>query len=346
MTRSASVSCRIALVEDLRAGVEGPRELGLLARDRREDLVPTRHEVRVGLGHDVDDDGAGLGQERLVAAEQAAVAHRATEDPTQDVAAALVRWQHVVGDEEDHGPRVVGDDLVAEPLGLEVRRVVTEQLAHPVVDRREQVGVEVGRDLLEDAGQALEAHPGVDALERQRDPAVGALIELHEHEVPDLEPAWAVLRVIGDALGSLGQLRTPIEMDLAARTARTGLGHPPEVVVVAVVDVAPARHAIRRQADLIAPDRPGDLVIGVGRRRQAVLGDAQVASQEVPGVVDRLALEIVAEAPVPEHLEERVVAGRPPDLLEVVVLAGHPQDPLVVDGPGVRPRLRARSGRP
>ena len=55
-------------------------------------------------------------------------------------------------------PRVVGDDLVAEALGLERVRVVAEQLAHPGVDRREEVRVVVGRDLLEDAGEALEAH--------------------------------------------------------------------------------------------------------------------------------------------------------------------------------------------
>ena len=89
------------------------------------------------------------------------------------------------------------------------------------------------------------------------------------------------------------------------------------------------------QADLVAPDLSGDLVVLVGRRRQPLGRDAQVLRQEVPGVVDRLALEVVAEAPVAEHLEERVVAGRPADLLEVVVLAGDAQDPLVVDGPGV-----------
>ena len=85
------------------------------------------------------------------------------QDPAQDVAAALVRRQDAVGDEEVDGPRVVGDDLVAEPLRLERVRVVAEQLAHPGVDRREQVGVEVGRDLLDDAREPLEAHARVDA---------------------------------------------------------------------------------------------------------------------------------------------------------------------------------------
>ena len=55
--------------------------------------------------------------------------------------------------------------------------------------------------------------------------------------------------------------------------------------------------------------------------------------------MDGLALEIVAERPVAEHLEEGVVARRPAHLLEVVVLAGDAQASLVVDGPGVRPRL-------
>ena len=328
-------------LEQPRPGVERPGELRLLAGDDAEDLVAPRDEVWVRLAHDVDDDARGLGHERLAPAEQPAVADRAAEELAQDVAAALVRGQDVVADEERHRPRVVGDDLVAEPLGLERVGVVAHQLAHPGVDRREQVGVVVGRDLLEDARQALEAHPGVDAGERQRDPPVGPLVELHEHEVPDLEPARAVLAVVGDALGAFGELDPAVEMDLAARPARAGVGHPPEVVVVAVVDVAPARHPLGRQADLVAPDVPGDLVVGVGRGRQPVGRDAEVAGQEVPGEVDRLALEVVAERPVAEHLEEGVVARRPADLLEVVVLAGDPQAALVVDGPRVGPRLGA-----
>ena len=57
--------------------------------------------------------------------------------------------------------------------------------------------------------------------------------------------------------------------------------------------------------------------------------------------MDRLALEVVAEAPVAEHLEERVVARRPADLLEVVVLAGDAQAALVVDRAVVRRAVSA-----
>ena len=63
-------------------------------------------------------------------------------------------------------------------------------------------------------------------------------------------------------------------------------------------------------------------------------------------VVDRIALEVVAEAAVAEHLEEGVVARRAPDLLEVVVLAGDAQGALVVDRARVAARLGAGQGRP
>ena len=94
------------------------------------------------------------------------MADRAAQDPAQDVAAPLVRRQHAVGDEERDRARVVGDDLVAEALRLERVGVVAEQLAHPGVDRREEVRVVVRRDLLDDAREALEAQAGVDAAER------------------------------------------------------------------------------------------------------------------------------------------------------------------------------------
>jgi len=58
--------------------------------------------------------------------------------------------------------------------------------------------------------------------------------------------------------------------------------------------------------------------------------------------MDRFALEVVAEAPVAEHLEEGVVPRRAPDLFEVVVLAGHAQAALVVGRADVAALLAAR----
>jgi len=57
--------------EELRPGIERPRELGLLARDHAQDLIAPRHQVRVGLAHHVDDDGRRLGHEGLAPAQEA-----------------------------------------------------------------------------------------------------------------------------------------------------------------------------------------------------------------------------------------------------------------------------------
>ena len=54
--RRASGRVADGLVEQLRAGIEGPGELGLLAQDRGQDRLALLDEVRVGLRHRVDHD--------------------------------------------------------------------------------------------------------------------------------------------------------------------------------------------------------------------------------------------------------------------------------------------------
>ena len=264
------------------------------------------------------------------------MADRAAQDPPQDVAPALVRRQHAIRDEERHGAGVVGDDLVAEALLLEAFGVVAEQLAHPRVDRGEQVRVVVGGHALDDARDPLEPHARIDARRGQRrERAVRVELELHEHEVPDLEPARAVLAVVRDALRALGQVRAAVVVELRAGAAGPDVGHPPPVLLVPRGEVAPPDEALRGEPDLVLPDRVREVVGRVHGGGEPVGGDLQVTREELPRPVDRLALEVVAEAPVAEHLEQRVVARRPPDLLEVVVLAGDAQAALVVDGPHV-----------
>ncbi len=84
------------------------------------------------------------------------------------------------------------------------------------------------------------------------------------------------------------------------------------------------------EAGDLPPDR-ARLVVGRERRvarvaaedgdDQAVLRQVEDLREELPGEGDGVLLEVVAEAEVPEHLEERVVARGDADVLEVVVLA-------------------------
>ena len=65
----------------------------------------------------------------------------------------------------------------------------------------------------------------------------------------------------------------------------------------------------------------GLVVGGIDRDQQPVLGQAQILGEEVPGEVDGVFLEIIAEGEIAQHLEEGVMAGGIADIVEVVVLA-------------------------
>ena len=69
--------------------------------------------------------------------------------------------------------------------------------------------------------------------------------------------------------------------------------------------------------------------------------DADDLGVEVPREADRVGLEVVAEAEVAEHLEEREVAVGAADVVEVVVLAARADALLHRDRPLVRRRLVA-----
>lgn len=92
---------------------------------------------------------------------------------------------------------------------------------------------------------------------------------------------------------------------------------------------------------MFLPDS-GSLVVTadiVGRRTlehggiEAVGVKAKTVNEIFPGPIDSLLLEIVAERPVAEHLEHRVVVGVHANLFEVVVLATDTQTLLAVGNP-------------
>ena len=66
-----------------------------------------------------------------------------------------------------------------------------------------------------------------------------------------------------------------------------------------------------------------------------MLGELPDFGDEFPGPVDGLLLEVIAEGPVAEHLEEGVVVGVEADVFEVVVFAAGADALLGVGGAGV-----------
>ena len=76
-----------------------------------------------------------------------------------------------------------------------------------------------------------------------------------------------------------------------------------------------------RQAGDLLPQVDGLVVLGIDGDQQLVRRQAEFLGDQVPGQLDRLFLEIVAEGEIAEHLEEGVVARGIADILQIVVLA-------------------------
>ena len=75
------------------------------------------------------------------------------------------------------------------------------------------------------------------------------------------------------------------------------------------------------QARDLLPEVERLVVVDIDGDGQALLRQAEVLGDEVPGELDGAVLEVVAEREVAEHLEEGVVARGVADIVEVVVLA-------------------------
>src|SRR5690606_30647974 len=126
------------VADALDAGLERAEELLLLGLDDAHHAVPTVDDLGVGLAHRRDDLVDEAVEDRVAQAQQPGVARGAAYQHLHDVAGAVVRGQHAVGDREGHGPDVVGDHAVGERRGALVRPA--RELRHPADRRLEQLG--------------------------------------------------------------------------------------------------------------------------------------------------------------------------------------------------------------
>ena len=134
---------------------------------------------------------------------------------------------------------------------------------------------------------------------------------------------------------SLG-VRSHVVVDLGTGAAGAGLAHLPEIVLV-----AESEYPFVRDRREFGPEFRGFVIAVMHRRPQALRIEPQIVDQEFPGESNRIPFEVVAKRKVPQHLEERVVSGRPADFLEIVVLAAHPEAFLRRDGTRSRSLLLA-----
>ena len=185
-------------------------------------------------------------------------------------------------------------------------------------ERAKEVDVVIVVHALQHGGDALEPHAGVDRRARQIDPlAAGQSLELHEHEIPDLDEAVAVgVRRTGRTARNVVAV---IVENLRAWAARAGVAHRPKVVGCGDAD-----DPLFGQTRDLPPQIERFVIVVIDGDGELVRRQSQVARQQIPGIFDRVVLEIVAERKVAEHFEERVVARRIADIVEIVVLAARP----------------------
>ena len=304
---------RGCFVEQFQSIDQGAAELDFFLRQRRLDRRLGTDQLRIGGAHLGDERRDEAVHQRLACAEQMGVAHGAAHDPAQDVSPALVGRQHAVGDEEAGCAKMVGDDAVTG-LGGALGSRVGQRLA--LGDQCfENVGVVIVVDALQDGGDPLEPHAGVDRfLGQVADDFSARLLILHEHQVPDLDEAVAVL--VGAAGRTAEDVVAVVVEDFGAGPARAVVAHRPEIILGGDADdavVGEAGNALPQIERLVVGVVDGD--------RQAVSTEAPFAREQGPGVVDRLFLEVIAEREIAEHFEEGVMARSIADIVEIIVLA-------------------------
>ena len=324
-------------VEDGLSGAQRLAEPLLLAVDHVSHVAVVAGQVRVGLGHHVHHGVDHAAHDGIGHAQQVGVAHGSPDDAPQHVAAVLVGGEHAVAHQQRCGPGVIGEYPERHVAGLGFAQLGPGEALGRVEKGHELVGLPHRVNALEHGHGALKTQASVDRRLGQRDlGTVGGALELHEHEVPDLDVAL-LAAVGGAAARAVGGPLVP--EDLRARAAGADVGHAPVVVLAEALD------PLGGHADLVAPDGLGLVVTEVNRHPEPLGVEAQHAGDELPGPGTGVGLEVVAEAEVAEHLEEGQVPGGASNLIEVVVLAAGPHALLDGDGPREGGRLLAREVR-
>ena len=304
--------------ENDQASLEGLAEALFFLGEHADDEVFVGDDIGVRATHDIDGGLDEAWHHQTLGAQQIRVSHGATNDATQHIATTLVAGEHAVVDQHRAAPRMLGKHAQAEAIAIVViaNAIALAGNRRSLIDeRRHHVGFPHTVFALHQREDALEAGTRIDRwLWQRRASAIGGLVELHEHEVPELHEPIALRIVERTAIGT--EAGSAIDMQFAARTTRTGIAHLPEVVFV-----AQALNAVHRHAHLVVPDLLGLVVAFVHSDPDAVAVESEDLGHQFPTPRDGIALEVITEAEVAEHLEEDKVTLRATDIVEVVVLA-------------------------
>ena len=178
------------LVQDVHAVGQGLKKALFLGLENLGDALLVGLEFGVGLAHQRHQVGHQLVEKRRAFAQLVAMADGAAHDAALHIAAPLVGRHHAVADQKSSGADVVGNH--AQAL---VAQVGAASLAGGGADQGiKQIDLVIAVHVLQNRRQPLQPHAGVHTGRWQRQQAAVSLhVELHEHVVPDLDVAVAIL---------------------------------------------------------------------------------------------------------------------------------------------------------
>ena len=212
---------------------------------------------------------------------------------------------------------MVGNHFQGRALGIDISRPgFFDGFFRSPHNVLEQVDVVIGRHILQDAGDTLQAHSRIDVRARQPIHFSACVsVKLRKHEVPDFQVPITVL--IGTSRGASLHRRTTVEKDFRARTARSRIAHHPEVIghVPRTFVVPDAHNAFGRNADFLIPNSVGFVVFLIDRYPEPLGRQLIDSCQKFPRPGNRFAFKVVTEAEIAEHFKEGVVTRRVTDVI-------------------------------
>ena len=153
------------------------------------------------------------------------------------------------------------------------------------------------------AGKTLKTHAGIDVgMVKRSVVAVAVVLKLGENEVPDLDKTVAFAADVTVGLAA-AVFVAAVKIDFRTGTAGT------RTVLPEVVLLAETNHVRWIYADLLCPDVVRLVVVLINRDVELFLGHFEHLGKKLPRPRCRLALEIVAEREVAQHLKEGAVTG-------------------------------------
>ena len=271
--------------------------------------------TQLGIAHlaALDHGIHQLHQEGAVDAQHTAMAGSAAQQAAQHIAAALVAGQHAVAHHKHGGTDMVGDHADGNIVVLILAILFARDLFHMMQHALHGIDLEQVAHALHYAGQALQAHAGINVgLCQALVVALAVGIELAEHQVPDLHVAVAVTAhmAIGLAAAELG---AAVKINFRAGAAGAG------AMLPEVIFLAKANHVVGRNANLLGPDIVSLIVLFVNRNEQLILGNGHpvIGGQKFPCPGDHFFFKVILKAEVAQHFKKGAVAGSDAHILNV-----------------------------